>query len=448
MNRAWHIPVLLGVALAVQLAFLLAVGDAPLNADEAEYATTARRLAAGHGLTLPGGQLNVHRHPPLYPLFLAGIFAAGGGVGAARVVQAGLAVVALAFVYFSSREALGPKLGARALLLGALYLPLAYYSTKLLTEVLFAAALAAALYLTLRALGRGRAAYASAVVAGAAFGAAALVRSIALPAAAAVALYLALAREGDGRRRLARAGTFLAGLAVVVGAWSAYVFSRTGRLVLTDTNGAAVLYMGNNPRAPYYHSWEVLRDPEGSAPLLEVAGRGADGFEVATSYRREALAYMVAHPAATAARAAGRLLDLLEPERLFAATFAAGRLPKMPPALAWPLAAAVVVVDAGALLLGGAGLALLPRGRLRDLLLVVAGVFVVLHALTLAYPRYHVPLVVISLAGAAYALSAEGLGALRRRPPRWGHLVGLGLFAFAAAASWLRLAVLYLHGRP
>jgi 4-amino-4-deoxy-L-arabinose transferase-like glycosyltransferase len=433
---------LLLLALAVQLAFVLALADAPLNADEAEYVTAARRLAGGRGLTAPDGQLYVHRHPPGYVAFAAAIFYAGGGVLAVRLAQAVVAVLTLGLVYAMARGEFGSRTATAALLAGALYLPAAYYSTKVLTEAPFTFALVLGIYLLARGT-RGAPRYRWLALAGITFGAAALVRSVAFPVALALALFLALGRDGSRRARLAGAATFACGLLVVLALWSGYVFSRTGRVVATDTNASAVLYIGNNPRAPYHHTWKALEDPASCAPLLEVAAAGEDGFRVAAKYRREALQYIATHPAQTALRSIGRLLDMLEPERLFAATYAAGRIPALPAGVAWPMVALELAADAAALALCGLGLVLMPASRLRGILAVLFAVVFVAHGATLAYPRYHVPLVVAALAAVGYALTA-GLPAPRARrvSPRWW--AALAVVAAALLASWTRMVLLYV----
>jgi 4-amino-4-deoxy-L-arabinose transferase-like glycosyltransferase len=433
---------LLLLALAVQLAFVLAVGDAPLNADEAEYVTAARRLAGGLGLTAPDGQLYVHRHPPGYVAFVAAIFYAGGGVLAVRLAQAGVAVLTLALAYATARAEFGPRTATVALLAGALYLPAAYYSTKILTEAPFTFALVLGVYLLARGT-RDAPRYRWLAFAGITFGAAALVRSAAFPVALALALYVALGRDGSRRARLAGGATFACGMLVVLALWSGYVFSRTGRVVVTDTNGSAVLYMGNNPRAPYYHSWRALEDPACCAPLLEVAGAGEDGFRVAARYRREALGYIATHPAQTALRSVGRLLDMLEPERLFAATYAAGRIPALPAGVAWPMIALELAADAAALALCALGLVIMPASRLRGILAVLFAVVFVVHGATLAYPRYHVPLVVAALAAVGWALT-DGLPALRERRLSRRQWATLAVVAAALLASWTRMALLYV----
>ncbi len=437
---------LLLLALAVQLAFALALADAPLNADEAEYAAAARRLAGGLGLTAPDGQLYVHRHPPGYVAFAAAIFYAGGDVLAVRLAQGVLAVLTLALAYAIARAEFGPRTAVVALLAGALYLPAAYYSTKILTETLFTLALVLGVYLLARGT-RGGPRYRWLAMAGLAFGGAALVRSVAFPVALALALLLALGRDGSRRARVAAAATFVCGLLVALAPWSGYVYARTGRVVATDTNASAVLYIGNNPRAPYHHTWQALEDPTSCAPLLEVAAAGRDGFRVAAEYRAEALRYIATHPAQTALRTVGRLLDMLEPERLFAATYAAGRIPSLAAGVAWPMIALELAADAAALALCALGLVLMPSSRLRGILATAFAAFFVLHGVTLAYPRYHVPLVVATLAAVGWALT-DGLPALRARRPSRRQWVALAVAALALLASWTRMVVLYaVQGR-
>jgi len=179
------------------------------------------------------------------------------------------------------------------------------------------------------------------------------------------------------------------------------------------------------------------------APLLEAAAAGRDGFRVAAKYRAAALRYIATHPAQTALRCLGRVLDMLEPERLFAATYAAGRIRDLPAAVAWPTIAVEVAVDAAALALCGLGLVLMPASRLRGILGVLFVVFFVVHSATLAYPRYHMPLVVAALGAVGYALTM-GVPALRARRLSRRQWAALAVVALALLASWARMALLYV----
>jgi len=428
------------LALAVRGAFVLAVGDAALAADAAEYVAAAGRLARGLGFTAPDGQLYVHRHPPGYPAFVAAFFYLGGGVSAVRVAQAVLAALTLVPAYAAARDAFGARTAKAAVLAGALYLPAAYYGTKVLTETLFTFGLVLGVYLVTRGTREGPR-YRWLAAAGIVFGAAALVRSVAFPAALALAIYLALGRDGSRRKRMLGAAVFTCGLLATLAPWSGYVFAKTGRVVATDTNASAVLYIGNNPRAPYNHTWKALEDAASCAPLLEVAAAGEDGFVVAARYRAAALRYIATHPAQTALRTVGRFLDMLEPERLLAATYAAGGIPALPPGVAWPVIALEVAADAAALALCGLGLVLMPASRLRGILAVVCGVVLVAHGATLAYPRYHVPLLVTALPAIGYALTA-GRPAVRARRLSRRQGAALAVVALALLASWARMVVL------
>jgi hypothetical protein len=155
---------------------------------------------------------------------------------------------------------------------------------------------------------------------------------------------------------------------------------------------------------------------------------------------------VLTHPVQAGARIPGKLLDLLEPERLFAATYAAGRIPALPAGVAWPMVALELAADAALLVLCGWGLVAMPRSRFADMLRVLVVAVVAVHGVTYSYPRYHVPLVIIGLGAAGYALTV-GLPALRERrlsPRQW---VPLAVVAAALLASWTRTVLLYVAYR-
>ncbi|MGD8719658.1 MAG: glycosyltransferase family 39 protein [Candidatus Zixiibacteriota bacterium] len=437
-RTAVKVTVLLLLALAVHAAFFLAFGKGPLTADGYEYAAVAKRFSLGLGLTSAGGKLYVHSHPPLYPAFIGLVFRAGGDLGSVRLIQMLLSVAALALAYAVARAELGRRAADWTLLLGALYLPAAFYSTQILSEAVFAFPLALGLLLLSRGWRGGRGAAAWYVGAGLAFGLAALVRALALPMAVAVAAYLLFARDTGRGRRWVRAAAVLAGTAVVMAGWSGYVYAKTSRVVLVDTSGAAIFYIGNNPRTPFHHAWDALDDPACSEPLRRALDPAEDGFRVAAEYRRAALDYVWERPLETAARMPGKFLDLFEPERLFAATARNRGLP----AGVMAVVAAEMAADAALLLLWGVGLALMPSGRLANTLRVLAGVTVLAHVVTYAYPRYHVPLLIVSLPAAAYAV-AEGLPALFRRELSKRRVAAAAAVALVLLLSWGRMALLY-----
>ncbi len=250
MREARSVVAILILTSMVWASFIIVVDGHPLRSDEAEYDFTARRLAAGFGLTDRGGTLYVHDHPPFYPVFLGAFYALGGGPAAVRWVQLALALATLVLVFLTARRVFGGPVARAALLAGGAYLPTAFYVTRLLSEVLFTFFLVLGVYLLITAAARGRGAWRLDGAAGVAFGVAGLTRGVALAAALTIAFVLLLRRRITGRRRWVSAAAFAAGVAVAALSWSAYVYGETGRTVLVDTKGAEILYLGNSPGTP------------------------------------------------------------------------------------------------------------------------------------------------------------------------------------------------------
>jgi 4-amino-4-deoxy-L-arabinose transferase-like glycosyltransferase len=140
---------ILVAALAIRLAWVLATPDYQLVHDALDYDNHAASIAAGDGFATSYGRATAFR-PPLYPVFLAGVYVlTGPDVFAARIANAfvGTGIVALigvlAFQLWGRRESLV------AMALGAVYVPLILVGQSVMSEplaVLFMlGALAAAL---------------------------------------------------------------------------------------------------------------------------------------------------------------------------------------------------------------------------------------------------------------------------------------------------------------
>ncbi len=137
-------------ALAIRVAWVLATPDYRLVHDALDYDNHAASIAAGEGFATSYGRATAFR-PPLYPVFLAGVYWLVGGsdLVAARIANAfvGTAIVALigvlAFQLWGRRESLV------AMALGAVYVPLILVGQSVMSEPLavlcMLAALAAAL---------------------------------------------------------------------------------------------------------------------------------------------------------------------------------------------------------------------------------------------------------------------------------------------------------------
>jgi 4-amino-4-deoxy-L-arabinose transferase-like glycosyltransferase len=150
--------VLLAVALAVRIGYVVATPGYELRHDARDYDVHARSIADGHGFsrTLAYGRPTAFR-PPGYPYFLGAVYRVAGVQDApaarrlpvARVAQAFVGTAVVALVGVLAWQLWGVGVGLVALGLAALYLPLVLVGGAVMSEPLFdvfmLAALAAAI---------------------------------------------------------------------------------------------------------------------------------------------------------------------------------------------------------------------------------------------------------------------------------------------------------------
>lgn len=125
------------VALAIRLLYLYQTSDAPTFAvpivDAAAYDQLARELAQTG--TLGKG---FFWQSPLYPLFLAAIYAASGSILTAKLLQAVLGATTCALTFLLGERVLGKKEGLIAGGITAFYGPLIYFEIDLVAAGLAA----------------------------------------------------------------------------------------------------------------------------------------------------------------------------------------------------------------------------------------------------------------------------------------------------------------------
>ena len=231
----------------------------PLGGDEQEYFDQALTWLRGDGYH----ELRFMR-PPLYPVFLAGVFRLfDSQVQRVRLVQAIISTGTIYGQWLLMRLALGTgEHGQGARLAGAALIGLSYTlaanATELLTETTFLFGLTLVLCLLLaagmddpfRQDGRGTTFLAGAAGAGA--GLLALVRSVALPLLPLGALWLFFqltGRSGSRPRRQALMPVllFLLGGITVIAPWTIRNVLRYDALIVVDTTGPENLWLDNDP---------------------------------------------------------------------------------------------------------------------------------------------------------------------------------------------------------
>jgi 4-amino-4-deoxy-L-arabinose transferase-like glycosyltransferase len=261
---AWMAAIVVG-AVALRLAFALGYWvDKPLTLDEQEYLLLAHNLAGGRGFSYvsPTSGRVEGRHvgrAPLYPLFLAGVALAvpGSGIRADRlpsstpieikVVQALLGGLVVWLIGRWAARAVGewPGIGRASLVastVAALYPPLIWIGSYVLSESLYAALALASAWIVDRAVAERTSARGArlALAAGAVAGLATLTRPAMLVFLALVALWLIAAR---------RPGLLVAvalGAALVIAPWTARNQRAYGHFVLVASEGGVTFWTGNS----------------------------------------------------------------------------------------------------------------------------------------------------------------------------------------------------------
>ena len=199
---------LIVAALVIRLAYVAATPGHVVSGDARDYDVHARSIAAGHGFsrTLAYGRPTAFR-PPGYPYFLGGVYRLAGvdragatrRVRVARIAQAIVGTVVVAFIGLLAAQLAGAVVGLVALGLAAVYVPLITVGGAVMSEPLFAVFMLAALAAVMQHR-RSRHRYRYALLGGVLGGLAILTRANALV----LLLPLAIA-AWDARPRLSRA---------------------------------------------------------------------------------------------------------------------------------------------------------------------------------------------------------------------------------------------------
>ncbi|MFN8176631.1 MAG: tetratricopeptide repeat protein [bacterium] len=269
--------------------------------DSEWYDQAARALLAGHTL------VDAPFRPPLYPLFLAGLYAVGGGSPwVARIVQTLLGLLQVAVCFGIANRTHGPRVAATCAVLAAGYGMFAYYEGEILTTALGTFLTTAAVLLLLEGDRRDRLlAFAGG---GFAIGLAALAHASALPLAVPAILW-ALGRA----RRWLPAVAVAVGVAIPVGVVATQRTLAQGELVVLATQGGINFYIGNNPSADgksalapgFAEARQVVRPEAGYRDNVELAartlaeravGRELSAAEVSSYWFQQGISYFRDHP--------------------------------------------------------------------------------------------------------------------------------------------------------
>lgn len=392
---------IVGIGLLVRLAAILLYPHTP-ESDEIAYLGMAKSLVAGHGLVDLFGNRAYYNMGYAFFVLAPVHYLFHDNLLALRLANLACAAASIVLVHAVAREA-GGKMPTRLLaaLLWALYLPSALYGVYLAKENLMIPLMLGVVWCALRMLRAFQ--LGIAVLCGLLFGLLALTGNAALALAAAVGIALVLSRAGRAARLLSVPAILLAG-ALVTTPWLVRNVHVLGAPVL-NTNGGFNLYIGNNPAAT--GSYVSIKDtPRGPTwnPLVVRVGEAA----AAETLKREAIAWIAAHPARFLQLAALKLgLFWTPPSHDIGAAKGLEAVVRM----AWLVE---YLVLAGAVLLGLKSLR--ERGAPTVLWTSVAA-YTGVHMLFFAVARYREPIMPVICVLAAPLLQQAAVRILRFKRP-------------------------------
>ncbi|HEX8231065.1 MAG TPA: hypothetical protein VF826_17390 [Chloroflexia bacterium] len=371
--------------------------------DEREYFSAAHMLAAGRGFAFYNDFIWVR--PPVYVLFLGGLFSLGGGSYnylAVLVAQSLISAVSLLPFGWLAAEVRGRAAAQWTLALGVLYVPFALFAGLLVSETLFLLLFGFALLALWKARlglvveGSTRRAYFWLVGAGVLLGCATLTRSTALLFVfiAALWLLLSLPRAWTFRRRFVQAALLVLVALATLLPWTARNYAAYHRFIPVDTTGGYNLWLA---------SLGVRDEPRMQDELRRIQGQG-ERQDYALS---RAWDIIVTDPAVFVGKGLKESLDLWKPllsaEENAVRGYPSGRVPS------WHLGFLFVfdnLLYVAILLLAVVGLALSKPTSLKWLTLGWVLLWVVMSFVFFAVTRFRMPVVASLLPWAAMGITA------------------------------------------
>jgi hypothetical protein len=378
-------------ALVLRVAFLLLEPATRPAGDERTWTDWARILTSPRVQFSP---FRVHLifYPPVYPYFLAGLYALGGSFEAARWVQAVVGSLLVPAVGLAGARAFSPRAGLFAAAAAAFYPELVWFSVHFWSETVFMVLLwwgIERLVAADAAEGLRRAA-----LAGLFWGVAVLTRETVLYFVPLAALWLATSRLPRAR---ARGAAFLLAAVLAVAPWTWRNWAVFRAFVPVSTAGGQNLFQGNAliPRDETY----VMVDA--------VQGRIAQ-YRYAMAMGMQAIRDR--QPWWLLEKLRDEMPRFWEADSLVLVHIKRGAYGVVGPRTAVAVALAVLLPYVALLGLFALGLAALGRTRPTVLLVGFLAYYNLLHVVTHGFARYRLPVmpVVFLVAGMGWLAWREG----------------------------------------
>lgn len=247
----WLVAILL-VALALRLIWVVAVQPDPRAGrfdDTIWYNATARAMADGGGYNNPFFDTPTARWPVGYPILLSLVYRLpGDDVAAARGLNVAASLIAVVAVYYLGQRLWDRRVGLLAAAVLALFPGYLFFSTLVMTEIVFTALAVSVLALALAWTMSGPAPPRLLVLLGVTLGVTTLVRPEGMILAGVLTLtWFAVSRSW--RRTAVHLALLLVGVAIVLGPWTARNIIQLRAPVVATTGLGGTLIQGHHADA-------------------------------------------------------------------------------------------------------------------------------------------------------------------------------------------------------
>ncbi len=286
--------VLFALALILRLLFIFSPHGNVVTPDGILYGNIATHILQGQGFIQDVRSYFI-AVPPLYPIFLAFVYAVFG-VGnsiAVLIIQALLGALTVVFVYKTAEELFNHWAGLFAGGLFSIYSVSIYWTGFVLTETLFTFLVVVFTYVLARLL-RPRSTYWTAGLLGFIWGIACLTRPHLLFF---IPLLWTLLFIVQKRRGLKLAGISTVLLLITIAPWIGYLYTEYGCVIPIASHGGLALWCGNSPFVNpdrYYSSKLYANNALFAAQLRE--GMNLPPCEQDRFFRNAALQFIISHP--------------------------------------------------------------------------------------------------------------------------------------------------------
>ncbi len=371
------------VALVGRLAILPWFdGIPPKTVDEFQFNQLAVSInQRGEFAYTPGKSTSMR--PPLYPTFVAGVYAVAGAENfqAVRLTQILLNMLTVLIVYGLGRELFDRNTSVAAAAACAAYPSLWGHNYLLLTEVLFAFLLTASLLCTARFLRKNR--LIELAAAGVLLGLASLTRSAMFFFPPAVVLLLLCNRQLSWGRSFVASAVFVTAFSGAVGPWLVRNARLQGTPTLIDSSSGRILRW----------AWSVGQQgqPTQVEKRVEPPATKTEG-QMDSDAVYQSLGYATQRPDRVATHIVDNFLSFWSLDRELVAGATYGNFGKVPKGILLPLACFVCGGYVVCLWTGILGFAIGPfsnRGLEMLFVFVIAHICLV-HSVVYGHSRYHI----------------------------------------------------------